>query len=168
MHRHSTVALITVLAITVPLLAACDGNQEAADLADMPAENEPSDADLETRTSASEDPLAGTSWLLIEIEGGTPPLDTAASIEFQDGRLGGSTGCNRYNSSYELGADEEISIGMAAMTMMACPPPQMELEQQFTGALANVTGFRMEENQLALTDTGDNAVLVFALASNED
>ena len=74
----------------MPLLVACGSSPETAGHADMAPEHEPTD--IESELPATDDLLAGTSWLLVQIEGSVPPADTAASIEFQEGRVGGSTG----------------------------------------------------------------------------
>jgi heat shock protein HslJ len=68
--------------------------------------------------------LLGTSWVLTEIEHMPPPPGLGAgeaSIRFaQQGRVSGSTGCNRFNGPYTL-AGRSVHFGTTMTTRMACP-----------------------------------------------
>lgn len=164
---HQPMPTLIAAALLASLLTGCgahDAHHDGAGGGTQAALPE-SDAGGQPAVSASgADPLHGTAWALRTIDGAAPPADTAASIEFQEGRVAGSTGCNRYSSSYELG-DSGLSIGLAALTMMACPPPQTELEQQFTSALARVGGYRLTDEELVLVDADGAPILEFGPAS---
>ena len=86
------------------------------------------DAELEfTRAAPVEDaPLVGTTWQLTELisdDGpdaavGSPWTD-AELVLGEDGRLSGSTGCNRLMGGFELDG-EVLVLGPLATTRMAC------------------------------------------------
>jgi heat shock protein HslJ len=83
-------------------------------------------------------------------------------------KVAGSTasgfgGCNRYSGSIKEGSPREIALGMMISTKMACPEPQMSLEDQFLVELSLVTSYSFLNGQLALgwKDGNRNGVLVF-------
>ncbi len=52
-----------------------------------------------------------------------PRPENRVALEFADGRLGVSGGCNRIGASYQLVEPSGLQVGQAQSTMMACPPP---------------------------------------------
>jgi heat shock protein HslJ len=52
-----------------------------------------------------------------------------------DGRASGSSGCNSFTASYELGSKERFTLGPIASTRMACPPAIMEQETRYLSIL---------------------------------
>ncbi|MFC1879063.1 META domain-containing protein, partial [Chloroflexota bacterium] len=77
------------------------------------------------------DPLEGTSWQLFAVRKSSVG-GTSITVEFDDGRISGTGGCNSFSGDYELDGDM-IIFGEIAMTLMACPEPDgiMEQEQEF-------------------------------------
>ena len=89
-------------------------------------------------TGAIAKALDGTRWNVTEIGGKSPARGT---IEFKEGRIFGSGGCNRYTGGVKATASGGFAAGafesgQVAMTMMACPESVMENEQAFMEALA--------------------------------
>jgi putative lipoprotein len=108
--------------------------------------------------------LEGLPWVLssgIEVEGWESKPPTAT---FAEGRVSGSTGCNRYTSSYTLDGSS-LELGPVAATLMACPPPAGDVEREFVAALERVAAWRVEEGELVLLDAGDEEVLRFETGS---
>lgn len=73
--------------------------------------------------------------------------------------MSGSTGCNRFNATYDAGRGGRLVIGPAALTRMACASDVMRLEQVFMIGLQGARTY-------AITDTGlaidfDGGVLHF-------
>ena len=102
--------------------------------------------------------LEGPAWDLVEI-GGVPAAE-GAEILFAEGRLSGSSGCNRFTGAFEV-SGERVVVGPLAGTRMACPAPFGEQEQRHYEALAGVGQFDFDaEGQLMLIDyeTGDVVV----------
>jgi putative lipoprotein len=94
--------------------------------------------------------LAGAEWRITEIAGKPVPADTKVTMAFADGRVAGTSGCNRYFGGFEAGPGT-LKVGQAGSTMMACPEPMMQTEQAFLEALRQVTGFTVSGNSLTLT-----------------
>ncbi len=94
---------------------------------------------------------------------GPVPDGVHVDARFGDGRVSGSCGCNRYTAECTARAGT-IRIGPAASTMMACPPPRMEVEQAFLAALAAARTYVGAGPILALLD-GDGSVVVELFAA---
>ena len=108
--------------------------------------------------------LEGTPWVLasgVDVPGWEAH---APSAQFADGRLSGSSGCNRYSADYTLDGDA-LTLGPAVATKMACPGTAGAVETAFTGTLGRATGWRMDGEQLVLVDGEDEELLRFATAS---
>lgn len=101
--------------------------------------------------------LAGTSWRVTGYNNGRQAVVSALAgyeptLAFgADGRVAGSTGCNRYGASYaQDGA--KLSFGAPAATRRRCADPEriMEQEQQFLQALQDVATARIDGDRLEL------------------
>jgi heat shock protein HslJ len=68
--------------------------------------------------------LAGTEWVFPGEVG-----KTARFIQFRsDGKMGDSTGCNRFTGSY---SQDGYALTIGTLATRACPPDVMKREQQF-------------------------------------
>jgi heat shock protein HslJ len=93
--------------------------------------------------------LAGSEWLMLnETRSATPP-----TIAFGDDRASGYAGCNRWFASAGR-TENALEFGDIGTTRMMCSPPSMEAERAFVGALDDTMGFRIENGELVLYDTG--------------
>lgn len=111
--------------------------------------------------------LEGPTWQLTAISDGSGalvnvPADVEATALFEEGRVGGSGGCNRYGASYTLDG-ASLTIVPGPMTLMACPEPQMTVEQQFMAALAATASYRIDGDQLALLNADGQTVATFVV-----
>ena len=116
-------------------------------------------------SGATESSFEDQPWVLVS--GAGLPADAAAfgpSATFIDGTVGGSTGCNRFTSTYTLDGDS-LELGQIASTRMACPPPADRVERSYLTALARVAGWRMDGEELVLTDADDADLLRYAAAT---
>lgn len=122
-----------------------------------------------TTTATSETRmLDGTSWALAALPATDPPSPSlappaarGASARFENGRIAGSDGCNRYSASYaEAGSTIEIDPRMVS-TRMACPPEVMEHAAAFTSALARARHFRIDADRLELRSETDELLATF-------
>jgi len=105
--------------------------------------------------------LDGTAWTVIEMNGEATPADAQATLDFAEGQVSGIAFCNRFFGPYELDG-EALSFGMLGSTMMACL--DMEHEGEYLETLGTVAGYRVDADNLVLTDADGNAVLVFSPA----
>jgi len=108
------------------------------------------------------DKLTGTRWTLRTL--GDRPLlaDTAISLSFDDGTLGGYAGCNAYGATYSVGRTS-LSLGETSITLQACmdPPGVLEQEQRYMDLLRSVAAYRLADGRLDLLDSSGRSVLVY-------
>ena len=111
--------------------------------------------------------LEDTTWVL-EAYGKPGNLqavleDTEITAEFKsdEGKVGGSAGCNNYFGGYDINENELTIRPPIGSTMMACPEPVMNQEQQYFSLLEAAETFKIENGDLTITSSG-NQILVFA------
>jgi heat shock protein HslJ len=114
--------------------------------------------------SADPPSLQGVPWVLasgLDVEGWE---EVAPSATFEDDRVSGSTGCNRFTASYAIDGSG-LEVGQIASTRMACPPPGDAVELAYLAALESVTRWRVENEELALLDADEAEVLRYRVAT---
>lgn len=83
--------------------------------------------------------LTGTSWWVEDIAGKGVIDSSHTTIEFtDDGRVVGSTGCNRYFGSVEINGSG-MTVGPLAGTRKMCPSALMDQETKFFQAMGKVS-----------------------------
>ncbi|MFT3851269.1 MAG: META domain-containing protein [Ilumatobacteraceae bacterium] len=117
-------------------------------------------------------PFEGVTWILSSVAGVDADVDSGlgdveVTARFADGRVTGSSGCNRYSGTYALDGGL-LTIGPNLIgTLMACGERQMAVERAFLRALPTVVTAEIDDSTLTLR-TGGGAVLVFtAMAGDE-
>lgn len=91
----------------------------------------------------SKDPLNG-EW---------KSLSSSATIRFDNGRMSGSDGCNRFGSAYVSSGDTLMISDKMMSTMMACEPERMKSADQFRHVLMLSKRYRLGEKTLTLLGT---------------
>ena len=88
--------------------------------------------------------------------------DTEITIEFKsaESKVAGSGGCNSYFGGYEINKKELTIIPPIGSTMMACPEPIMDQEQEYFKLLETTETYQIEKDKLAISCSG-NKMLVF-------
>lgn len=105
--------------------------------------------------------LAGTSWRLTSLNGNAPAPGTTVTANFgEDGRLTGSSGCNSYQTPFEVEGNS-ISVDLIAGTLMACPEPIGSQETAFLTALQTAATYQIQGEELALQDAAGNVTATF-------
>lgn len=102
--------------------------------------------------------LTGVTWRRVDDEDANPHGGTLTIDE--TGRASGSTGCNRWFAQTTR-EDDRLTFGQIGMTRMACPEPQMAAEQHFEAALDAARRYRVEGEDLILTDDAGREVARF-------
>lgn len=117
----------------------------------------------------SNDPAAlnGTAWTLSALPGRTLMPASQVTLEFANGTLQGTDGCNRYHGPYTADAEGFRLSGTIASSMMACPEPLMQQATVFIDALSQARATRMEGNQLDLLDASGVVLATFAAQSRD-
>jgi heat shock protein HslJ len=97
---------------------------------------------LEGGVSISVGRIADLIWVPKHIDGQPVPEDAGLSLTVTfDGKVSGTTGCNRFTGTAELDAGV-MSFGPLAVTEMAClDPVAMEREAAYLKALTEVRRF---------------------------
>jgi heat shock protein HslJ len=152
MHKENKVKLERLYALTLvallftSLIAGC---APIANASDMSGDRDDNQEIVD---------LSGTSWTLFQIGGQFPVSDSNVTIIFDKDQAHGNATCNTYSVSYES-TGTDLSFGLARTTMMACP--HLDQETSYLAALASVTGYRVENDQLVLSSPDADALLVF-------
>jgi heat shock protein HslJ len=73
-----------------------------------------------------------------------PGPENRLGLEFTDGQLGVTGGCNRLGAGYQLVDGSRLQVGPGRSTMMACPPPLAAADAAIAGFL---TGTLLAELQ---------------------
>jgi len=107
---------------------------------------------------SSDADLNGTAWVLSSLPGRSLLAGSAVTLRFEDGRVQGSDGCNRYVALYTA-TDTALQVApSAASTQMACAQPLMEQAEAFMRALTQARTYRIQSGQLELL-TADGVLL---------
>lgn len=110
------------------------------------------------------DSFVGVPWIVargVDVVGWE---SFARGATFADGRVAGSTGCNRFTAGYTIDGNA-LEIGTIAATKMACIPPADEVERAYLAALARVAGWRSAGADLILVDDDGAELLRYRAAT---
>jgi heat shock protein HslJ len=111
--------------------------------------------------------LDGTSWVLTGVKGGPALSGATVTIEFSNGRISGSDGCNSYSGSVTLKGNK-FNVGKDIIsTMMACSDPIMQQSSAFYDALKQSTAYKVVDQQLTLLDASGQIVAAFTKQSSQ-
>jgi heat shock protein HslJ len=104
--------------------------------------------------------LEGVEWVLAMFDRSEPaPAEPEVTLVFSDGRIGGSSGCNRYFAGVVPGElPGDLAVGQIGSTRMACPDEVMRLEEFYLDALAGATKFGFVTGRLVVTYRVDDAI----------
>jgi len=98
--------------------------------------------------------LEGPTWSVTGYNNGqggvvSVIIGTELTMQFADGIVSGSAGCNDFNATYEMEGDQ-ITIGPAATTRKMCAEPEgiMEQETQFLAALESAVTYTIDGDRL--------------------
>jgi putative lipoprotein len=118
---------------------------------------------LQQVQSRTDSALENTYWKLTVI-GAHPvqvqPNEREAYLLLLDGRVSGSSGCNKLMGSYTHRAPNELHIGPLGSTRMACLPDMMGQEAALIAVFARATRYRISGDMLDVMD-GDTVLARF-------
>lgn len=103
----------------------------------------------------------GTEWVLESLNGEPLLEDTNITLEFDDGRYGGYSGCNFYGGDYTA-TDATVEFVSGPTTLIGCDKPILQQEERYARAFGYGTevGYRVSAGRLELLGA-DNTRLVF-------
>jgi heat shock protein HslJ len=107
--------------------------------------------------------LAGQTWILTTYDDIQPIPDHQPTLQFEDGQVSGTTGCNHYGGSYQIKGDA-IRFEALYNTEMACLEPEglMEQEESFMKLLGAANRFELVDGVLTIF-TGLGQTLIFEI-----
>ena len=108
--------------------------------------------------------LGDTAWELESLYGDPVLPGTAITLEFSDGQVSGTAGCNHYGAGYRAGADS-LSVSDVFATEMWCEDPEgvMDQEQAYLTALSGAASYRVDGDRLEIRDETGAQILVFVV-----
>ena len=123
--------------------------------------------------TAQSSSLVGTSWHVTGYNNGKQAvvsviIGSELTADFkEDGRLGGSAGCNGYAATF-TSSGKSIKISQAATTRKMCEQPEglMEQEAQYLKALSTAATYRLDGNRLELRTTAGALAVTLSSADN--
>lgn len=117
--------------------------------------------------AAVEPSLEGTSWGLESLTDKALEPNTSITLNFEDGTLNGSDGCNSYSSGYEVKGNKLTIDSNMISTLRGCEAPIMDQASTYTQALLNVKSYTVDGSVLKLLDGSGKVVLTFNAQSRE-
>lgn len=114
--------------------------------------------------------LVGADWVLnsyLNQEGELiePLPGTTSTARLEDGQVNGNAGCNGYFGGYQV-EGFNLSIGPLASTEKFCGSPEgvMDQESAFLSAMSSASTYKIEAEQLFISNEKEETILVFDLA----
>jgi heat shock protein HslJ len=135
-----------------------------------PAGNDGSDSNRPVPLSGSGDGLENVDWHLRQYLGETGEMlavlpETTVDARFSNGRIDGSTGCNRFFGTYTGGEDNRLTPGSGfGATRMACPPAIARQEQRYLALLPLMASWQRHDDTLQLLNKDREPVLEYTAA----
>lgn len=111
-------------------------------------------------STAPQTELSGTRWTVATL-GGHSLSANAPTIEFEQDRIAGTGGCNRYFGEYDADASA-ISIRQIGSTEMACEPAIMTREAEFFAALNAARTYSRLGDTLLINDGAGGTITLRA------
>lgn len=108
-------------------------------------------------------------WELSTIDGMPVTGNQAIYIELTaDNKVSGFAGCNQLTGTYTIENETQIKFDKLALTRMACPEMEMELESQVLELLNTCDNFTIEDGKLMLNIGNGVSLATFCVMSDEE
>jgi putative lipoprotein len=123
-------------------------------------------ARVDPTQAAESGDLAGSSWILVDLNGAGVVADTRVTLDFaRNGRATGTGSCNRYFATVDI-SGSSIRFGAVGATRMACAATAASMQEvKYFGALEGASRFTLEGGVLSIYGSGANRPLRFRRAS---
>lgn len=149
-------------------LAACGGaaqrnDDDSVDTIPPRSDTFAAARDVMPTSPGSTQRLERRTWRLTQYAGGagTIVLPAArAALQFGNGTVSGTTGCNRVASGYTLN-DSSLTLAPGRSTLMACGAEIMAQEHALLAHWPNVTRYGVVNERLRLMDASGEFLMVF-------
>jgi putative lipoprotein len=105
--------------------------------------------------------LSGTEWRLASLGGALLAAGAEVTLEIDDGRLGGYSGCNWYGAEYAE-VDGRLDVGQTEGTARGCADAALDQQEAaYLRSLGEVASYRTTERELVLEDERGRELLRF-------
>ena len=109
--------------------------------------------------------VEAVEWRAEEVLAEPIPDTLQVTLQLEAGRAFGRGGCNRFTGGVDLAPADatrgSLRFGAIAGTRMACPPPQMALEQKVFAAFEATTAYQVDATgRLRLLDAAGATLMV--------
>ncbi|MYM64303.1 META domain-containing protein [Pseudomaricurvus sp. HS19] len=95
--------------------------------------------------------LVGSNWQIESVDSGGIIDNSMITASFpEQGRISGSTGCNRYMGNFVVSGEGAVQVTGMGSTRRACPEALMNQESRVLEALQATTQVKMEGSQWLL------------------
>ncbi len=111
--------------------------------------------------------LNHSEWILANLNGRAVKPDSLITINFENDKISGIDGCNRYHGSYTLNADKLSINKHIASTMMACPEPISQQAAAYISALTEAVSYKIDAQQLMLINASGKTLASFTKQNTE-
>ena len=121
----------------------------------------------ETEVITEPMPVNNTSWILVTLHGQPVMSDTLVTLTFENDKINGTDGCNRYSTSYTVNGARFTANKEAIATQMACPGPIMQQAAIYITALTQAATYKNNGQQLTLLDASGKTLATLAAQSSK-
>lgn len=150
------------------VLMSCSREQPAAPAAPAATQSAPATAAAPPHQPAEPGYYPVGTWILVNLGEEHIPGDAEIFLAvMEDGKYGGSAGCNRYFGNMSE-TESGLSMGPIGSTMMACEQPVLDREQRFLRALEQVVDCVEQEGLLTCADGEGIILMSFAPQAEAD
>jgi heat shock protein HslJ len=106
--------------------------------------------------------LNGSAWTLSAPAGAASGAEALPTMRFDEGRVSGSDGCNRFSGPYTSAPGKLQFAAPRVGTMMACPTDALaQRARAFDAALSATRAYRIDAGKLLLLDAAGAELLRF-------
>jgi heat shock protein HslJ len=112
-------------------------------------------------------PLNDTSWILVTPNSQSVIPDKLVTLNFENGKINGTDGCNRYGASYAMNGFRFTANKDVISTSMACPEPIMQQAAAYITALTQAATYKSDGQQLTLLDATGKTLVTFTAQSSK-
>jgi len=153
LHRSYRLALVVTALCVAGCARSTPPESPAPEAATTPAvASAPAEPTAATPTLDTAATLVANLWQLQSATDGAgqsiaaffPAPDRPLGVQFGDGRLSVTGGCNRMNAGYQLLDSVQMQVSQGMSTMMACPPPLANADAAFAKFLTGILQVAVE------------------------
>lgn len=120
-----------------------------------------------TQPAAPVPALEGTSWTVTAIQGTATITDNPPLLDFADGQITGTSGCNRFFGPFKQD-QAKLTLGPTGATMMACTDEAVTAQETtLFQAFEKVTGVQAVDAGVELTGADGKVLLALKVREPE-